>query len=210
VQLPGREARLLETPFNSLPPLVERLSQALLPYLDRPFALFGHSMGSVIAFELARFLRREHSLEPAYLFVSGRFAPQIPEPEPHSYDLAEPEFIEELRRLNGTPKEVLAHPELMQLITPMLRADFRLIQTYSYASGEPLSCAITAFGGLEDADVTREHLEGWREQTRGPFTLRMLPGDHFFLHTAQEQILRTISRQLRHEVCGERQTLSHA
>jgi len=141
-------------------------------------------------------LRREHGPGPVHLFVSGRRAPQVPDPDPPTYNLPEPEFLEELRRLNGTPKAVFEHPELMQLMIPILRADFELVQTYMYLPEPPLDCPISAFGGLQDEDVTREHLEAWRDQTTASFSLQMFPGDHFFLHTAQAFLLQTIACKL--------------
>ncbi|HEX8652349.1 MAG TPA: thioesterase II family protein [Pyrinomonadaceae bacterium] len=204
VQLPGRERRLNEPCFTRLPSLVEAAARALLPHLKKPFALFGHSMGTLISFELARLLRRELGIEPVHLFVSGCAAPQIPgRAEPLTYNLPEPEFLRELQRLNGTPKAVLDHPEMMQLMMPILRADFEVTQTYAYATDAPLGCPITAFGGLHDQDVTRADLEAWREQTTASFSLRMFPGDHFFLHPAQSLLLRTLAQQLQPFVTKE-------
>jgi medium-chain acyl-[acyl-carrier-protein] hydrolase len=196
VQLPGRGSRLHEPAFRHMPALVEVLAQVLLPLFDRPFACYGHSMGASIGFELARRLRQDHALEPVHLFVSGRRAPQIPMTDPPSYQLPEPVFIEELRRLNGTPQEVLEHPEMMQLLLPVLRADFQLIQTYTYEPGSPLACPISAFGGLQDMDANRDLLEPWRTQTTAAFSLQMLPGDHFFPHTARPLLLQSIARKL--------------
>lgn len=202
VQLPGRGTRLREQPFTRLMPMVEALAPALLPYLDRPFAFFGHSMGAAIAFELARHLRQHYWREPEHLFVSGRNAPQIPDPKPFTYNLPDAEFVEEVRRLNGTPKEVLEHPELMQLMLPLLRADFAVVQTYAHAVCEPLSSPITAFGGLLDHEVKREYLEAWRKQTAARFSLRMFPGDHFFLQTSQELVLKALSQELTQTAAG--------
>jgi medium-chain acyl-[acyl-carrier-protein] hydrolase len=196
VQLPGRGSRMREESFRRIPALVEALAEALRPHMDRPFAFFGHSMGAVIGFELARRLRENYSLEPAHLFVSGRRAPQVPGDRLHTYALPEEEFIAELRRLNGTPGDVLLHAELMQVMLPLLRADFELIQTYEYVPGPPLGCPVSAFGGLHDYDVERGMLEAWREQTEGPFSLHMLPGDHFFLHAAGQQLLRLLAQKL--------------
>jgi medium-chain acyl-[acyl-carrier-protein] hydrolase len=196
VQLPGRENRLGETPFNSTVPLVDELTKVLLPYLTKPFALFGHSMGARVAFELARKLRRHYGIEPVRLFVSGSPAPQVMSEDPPSYNLPDEEFIEELRRLNGTTKEVLDNPELMQLVLPLLRADFELVQTYSYTPDAPLDCPITAYGGLKDIEVPREDMEGWREHTTSYFTLRMLAGDHFFVNTNQRTLLESLSHEL--------------
>lgn len=196
VQLPGRGARLNEPAFTQLPALVRAAAHALLPFMDKPFAFFGHSMGAMIGFELARHLREDNRPQPQHLFVSGRSAPQVIDSSPHTYDLPEPEFIEELHRLNGTPREVLEHEELMRLVIPILRTDFAFCQTYSYLPGLPLTCPISVYGGLRDEGVPRESLEGWREQTRAAFILRMFPGDHFFIHSDQQLLLRTLSQEL--------------
>jgi medium-chain acyl-[acyl-carrier-protein] hydrolase len=164
--------------------------------MDRPFALYGHSMGALIAYELARRLREAGRAEPVHLFVSGCRAPQLADTRDVTYDLPDPEFIEELRRLKGTPSEVLEHEELLRLVLPLLRADFAVAQTYRYSEGPPLGCPLTAVGGLQDEEVTREQLTPWREMTTGAFSLHMLPGDHFFLHTSQDVLLEIITRQL--------------
>lgn len=195
-QLPGREGRISEPPYDRLTTMVEAISEAIEPHLNKPFAFFGHSMGAMISMDLARALRRKYKTEPVHLFVSGRRAPQMPRTREFTYNLPEPEFIDELRRLKGTPPEVLDHPELMQLIIPLLRADFSVCQTYEYGPEPPLSCPITVFGGLED-ETTREELDGWREQTSANCTVRMAPGNHFFLHSAQSQILRIVEQELR-------------
>lgn len=196
VQLPGRGGRMMDPPFNTLNEMVRATANGLLPFFDKPFVFFGHSMGSILSFELARYLRAHYSLQPRHLFVSGRRAPQLPDPDPPTYNLPDAEFLDELRQLNGTPPEVLDHPELMQLMMPLLRADFAVCQTYQYTPGQPLDSRITVFGGREDK-AEREHLEGWREQTTSQFSLLMFPGDHFFLHTAGPQMLEVIDLQLR-------------
>jgi medium-chain acyl-[acyl-carrier-protein] hydrolase len=197
-QLPGRGTRMREQPFDNILPMVEALAGAIEPYLDKPFAFFGHSMGAMISFELVRQLRAARGIEPAHLFVSGRRAPQIPNEDPITYNLPEAEFCEELLRLNGTPKEVIDQPELMQIMLPLLRADFSVVETYAYRPDVSLDCPITVFGGLQDTEVTRDQLEAWREQTTASCTLRMLPGNHFFLNDVQAQaiLLRVISKEL--------------
>jgi medium-chain acyl-[acyl-carrier-protein] hydrolase len=192
VQLPGRESRLEEPPFTRLSPLVQALARAIRPYLDVPFAFFGHSLGALISFELARRLEPT----PRHLFVSGRRAPQIPDRASPIHQLPEIEFVEEIRRLNGTPEGVLQSAELRQLFLPLLRADFAVHETYVYAAGVPLDCPITAFGGRQDSSVSREALGAWRAQTRRSFTLHMLPGDHFFPHSSRALLLRTLSQEL--------------
>jgi len=195
LQLPGRGNRIQEPAHTGLDALVQDIFEGIIPYLSKPFAFFGHSMGALVSFELARYLRRMQAPVPAQLFLSGRSAPQIPDADPPTYNLPEAEFIKAVRSLNGTPGEVLEHPELMRLMIPLLRADFSVCQTYSYVAESPLNCPITAFGGLEDNEVARESLEAWREHTTDDFKLRMLPGDHFFLHSQQAQLLRILSQE---------------
>ena len=198
VQLPGREMRLIEPPFTQLLPLVQTLAQQLLPYLDRPFALFGHSVGALISFELTCQLRRQNYPNPVHLFVSGRRAPQILDPDPPISQLPDAEFVEELRRYNGTPEAVLQNAELMQLFLPVLRADLGINETYVCTNEAPVDCPISAFGGLQDTRVSRDLLAAWQEQTNSSFTLRMFPGEHFFLIKKERyELLSAISQELR-------------
>jgi medium-chain acyl-[acyl-carrier-protein] hydrolase len=196
IELPGRGGRLSEPPFVSFTPLVSALAEAMLPLLDAPFGFFGHSMGAVISFELARYLRRAYGREPHALCASGRRAPHVPDTDPVTYNLPHDEFIEELRRIDGTPTEVLEHAELMELMLPLLRADFQLIQTYEYIEGDPLRCPIFAYGGLQDDEENRERMLKWGEQTESRFKLHMLPGDHFFLRSSQSLLLELLARDL--------------
>ena len=196
VQLPGRGERLAESPFHSLLEMVVPLAHELQPYLDKPFAFFGHSMGALICLELTRWLRRNDGPMPTHLFVSGRRAPQLPELIPPTWDLPEPEFIQRIRQLDGTPQEVLNHPELMQLMIPLLRADFSVCETYRHQTERPLECALTVLGGVDDAEVPYEHLQPWQEQTNSTCNIHMFPGDHFFVQTAHVEITRIIEAAL--------------
>lgn len=198
VQLPGREGRIREEPFLDSDEAVAALDEALAEELARgPHALFGHSMGAVLGFELARRRKAKGLPEPVHLFVSGRSAPTEPDLEEPIHDLPPDRFRERLRKLNGTPVEVLDHPELMQLVEPLLRSDFQVVETYEYRPGETLTCPITALGGTEDDHVPTDHLDAWSEMTRGAFRKRVLPGDHFFLNgPSRTEILRIIARTL--------------
>jgi len=197
VQLPGRESRLRDQPFSRPEPMIHALVDVLQPYMDLPFVFFGHSMGSMIGFELSRELRRQGRKLPLTLFVSGRRAPHLPpRDEEVIHDLPEPEFIEKLRELNGTPEEVLQHEELMKLLVPILRADFGVNETYEYTEEEPLQAGISAFGGIGDKDVLREDVEAWRQYTTGRFRARMFPGDHFFIHGNKDLVLEAVARDL--------------
>ena len=175
---------------------MEALAEAIRPWLNIPFAFFGHSMGALIAFELTRRLRQQYGCEPEWLFVSGRRAPQMAKGDPITYNLPRDELIAELRQINGTPQEVLEHEELMELMLPLLRADFQLTQTYEYVADVPVRCPITVYGGLEDYEVGRDVLLPWREQTSFRFGLHMLPGDHFFLRSSQSLLLSLLTREL--------------
>lgn len=202
IELPGRGFRLAEAAFTSLDPLVRAIAEALLPHLDKPFAFFGHSMGGLVSFELTRVLRRNKGLNPVHLFVSGHRAPQIPDLDPPLHNLPEPEFLDELRGLGGTPQAVLENAELMRLLLSTLRADFTVVETYAYAAEPPLDCPITAFGGLQDRKVSYNQLNAWQEQTNAAFSLHMLPGNHFFLHSAQALLLKLLSQDL-HRLVNE-------
>lgn len=197
VQLPGRESRLREAPFERPEPLIQAIIEGIQPYLkDLPFVFFGHSMGAMISFELARELRRRGQTMPLHLFVSGRRAPNVPDHDEPIHALPEPEFIEKLRELNGTPEEVLQHAELMKLLIPVLRADFAVNETYTYVPDEPFDIGVSCFGGLGDKEVSRDQCAAWKDETRGRFRLRMLPGDHFFVHSAKDMILEAVARDL--------------
>jgi len=196
VELPGRGARIKDKPYLRMRPLIENLAEAISPLLDLNYAFFGHSMGAMISFELARELRHRGAAEPGRLFVAGRQAPQIPDTDPITYNLPDPELISHLQDLNGTPPEVLAHTELMEMMLPIIRADFELVQTYEFREGQPLRCPITAFGGIDDIEAQPIHLEPWKDQTTGSFQLQMLPGDHFFVRSAERQLLELLSRAL--------------
>lgn len=196
VQLPGRGKRIQERPFEHFQPLVEAAAHALRPFFDIPFAFMGHSMGGLISFELARQLRRESNLMPVHLFISGRRGPQVPSRELPTYNLPEQEFMDALRRLEGTPIEVLQQPELMELMLPLLRADFAVCETYAYTVEPPLDCPISVFGGLQDKDVEYQQLDAWAAQSTAPTRVRMLPGDHFFINSQQPLLLRALNLDL--------------
>jgi len=196
IQLPGRQGRSAEPPFTRMEPLVEALAQSIEPYLEKPFAFFGHSLGTKISFELARRLRAQGAPLPGYLFFSGSNAPQIAMPALPIHDLPDGKFVETLRRFKGTPEELLQNEELLQVFFPILRADITLHETYRYIPGEPFDCPISAFGGLEDVEVSRDNLAAWQVHTRGAFTLRMFPGDHFFLRSARTPLLQAVAQDL--------------
>ncbi len=196
VELPGRGRRLGEPPISRLRPLVNALADGLEGALDRPYALFGHSMGGLLAFELTRTLRERDLPLPDHLFVSGAAGPGTPRRRPVVHDATDEELRRELRFLNGTPRELLENDELMALMLPTLRADFSVLETYEYRPGPPLPVPVTVLGGTADPSVPLASLHGWRERTSATCRLRTFPGDHFFLHSAMADVMAAVRAAL--------------
>ncbi|UNO38516.1 thioesterase [Streptomyces sp. MST-110588] len=183
---PGRETRIDEPPRRDLDALVAGAAGAMSPYLDRPFGLFGHSLGAIVAYHVAHLLREQGLPEPAHLFVAGHRAPHLPDRIPPIHHLPDEAFADGVRELGGMPEDVLAEPELMRLLLPGLRADFTISDTYTYRPLMPLDCPVTALGGLADHTATEAETEEWRVHTTGAFRHFMLPGGHFFLSSARQ------------------------
>jgi medium-chain acyl-[acyl-carrier-protein] hydrolase len=131
--------------------------------------------------------------------VSGKSAPQLPDPDPPMRHFPDARFIAEVReRYDGIPEEILREEEMMQLLLPALRADITMNETYRYAAGPSIECPISAFGGHQDRSATTNELAAWSDQTTGPFRLRMFPGDHFFINGARKDLLRAVAEDLPH------------
>jgi medium-chain acyl-[acyl-carrier-protein] hydrolase len=190
VRLPGREQRLSETPFRRMATLIDALHEAIVPQLTGPYAFYGHSLGSVVAFETARKIKASGKPGPACLLVSAHTSPQVGLRHPPLYNLPDKEFQESLRRLAGTPDEVLENEDLMNLVMQVLRADFEVDETYRYEDGPPLDCPITAFGGINDHDVPQADLAAWGVLTSREFNLHMMEGDHFFVFRSPDFLPR--------------------
>lgn len=192
VQLPGRESRLIEAPMDSIQEIVQSLVPAMVPYVHKPFAFFGHSMGALIAFETARQLYSQTGILPVHIIVSAKSAPHLPYSKKQLHDLADQSFTEELRLMQGTPEEVLQNAELMQIIMPRLRADFKACETYICEPGNPLSCPMTVFGGMKDFEVTTDSLHAWQQHTTLPIDVRMFEGNHFFIHEQEQEVISAV------------------
>ena len=188
--------RLIEPPLSDMMSAASMIADQMLLYLDAPFAFFGHSMGSTLAFEVARELRRRQLRLPEILFVSGSGAPHLPrdtEPLSHLPDLL---FLEELQKLyQNIPQVVFDNDELRGLVLPMLRADLLKVETYRFQPELPLSCPFVILGGLQD-DVSKERLLAWSQHTAAAFNLHMLPGAHFFINSERKQVLKLVTRYL--------------
>lgn len=196
VELPGRGTRLSEAPFKQMLPLVDELFKHLQPYFDRPFAFWGHSMGAILAFELTRKLYHRGKSLPTYLFLSGHRAPQLPNPDPTKHLLSDPDLAAHLQDLGGTPPEVLANPEMLQLILPAFRADLTALNTYQYKSDIPLLCPIYALGGIKDIMLGRNMLDPWRQQTAMKFNIQLFPGGHFYLNSVHPMLMQILRQTL--------------
>lgn len=196
VQLPGRENRVAEPLRRRLPALVVEAADGLLPLLDPPFALFGHSLGAVLAFELCRVFRRAGWPLPERLFVSAHVAPQRAYLRRRLHHLPDAELLRELRGYRGTPDAVLDSAELVRLLLPVVRADFELLDTYSYVPEPPLDVPISAFGAVDDVEIRLEDVAAWREQTSAEFTLREFSGGHLFLQTAPGDLVTALCEDL--------------
>lgn len=203
MQPPGRESRWRETPHRRIESMAAEAAEAIRQRLDVPFAFFGHSMGAALAFEVTRRLVRSArggGPVPEHLFVSGRRSPRITDDDEPVHSLPREQFIESIRGYSGTPEEVLQNAELMELVEPLLRADFEVSETYEYVP-EPSGTAvggvpITALGGVGDEDVSEEELDAWRQETSGPFRRLMFDGGHFFLTERRPEVISVVRREL--------------
>lgn len=197
LQLPGRGHRLSEPPVATIRALVEAIVSAMAPQLDRPFAFFGHSMGAVLAFEVARALRLKGLPQPSRLIVSGRRGPHTPEPSPPLRHLSDAEFVAEInRRYGGIPAEILENDDVLALLLPCLRADIAALETHRPEPEPPLPCPISAFGGSDDPQTPRAQLDAWGAETTGGFEVRIFPGGHFYLEAQRPAVLAHVSAML--------------
>jgi medium-chain acyl-[acyl-carrier-protein] hydrolase len=194
VQLPGRESRHGETPFRDMGPLADAAYEALLPYLDTPFAFFGHSFGALIAFELARRTQQHTGL--SRLFVSARRAPHLSEPRPPIAHLPNAAFAAAVQqRYGGIPQAVLDAQDLLDLLLPRLRADFEVLESYECGLDARVSCDVSVFGGQQDV-LSAQHLQAWQMHTTGDVDVRMLSGGHLYLESHRTELLRMIADDL--------------
>lgn len=196
IVLPGRERRMAEPPLRRMPALVAALFAGLESELAPPFAFFGHSLGALVAYALAVRLAEAARPGPVRLFAAGCRAPHLPDPDPPVHFLPEAEFRAELVRLGGTPPEILAHAELMELFLPVLRADFELNETYRAEPLVPLDCPLTLIGGESDSKARPSDVEAWREATRSEARIEWLREGHFFLNTSRHALRDIIVRDL--------------
>jgi len=197
ILLPGRESRRREKPERRVEPLLEPLFAELLPLADRPYALFGHSMGTVLAFEMAQRFARRHWRQPSVLLVSGRRAPHLPSRRPPCFGLPDAEFLEAVTSLNGTPSSVRESPNLLKLFLPALRADFELVEAYRPVGAEVLGCPVDVLLATSDTEINQAEAAEWARWTTGRFAVTQFPGDHFYLAGGRPDVISFVDGRLR-------------
>jgi medium-chain acyl-[acyl-carrier-protein] hydrolase len=196
VQLPGRGARMRESPYRQFTPLLTDLSAAIIPFLDIPFVFFGHSLGALIAFELSRLFTGQSGRSFVRLIVSGCKAPHLLDQNQGVSKLPDPEFVEKLRMLDGTPREVLENKELLQIFLPTIRADYSVFESYFLTNDQAQDTEFSIYGGRQDPEINADELEAWKIYTKAPGELKMFQGGHFFLQSSRALVLRSIAVDL--------------
>ncbi|WP_064742259.1 thioesterase II family protein [Inquilinus limosus] len=201
VELPGRGARASEPLSTDLRRLAASLAGEVGGLIDGPYALFGHSLGALLAFELAHALLDNGTLPPLVLFASGTEAPAVRDDRELARPRTDAELVADLRDYQGTPEEALADPELMAAVLPVLRADFLMAGTYVYRPRPALPCPVHVLAGTRD-DVGRPALQAWGWETRGDFAIDLFDGDHFFIHSRQAEVLGVLDAALSRRMNG--------
>jgi surfactin synthase thioesterase subunit len=196
VNFPGRESRFREAPLTRLDPLLADL-MATPGLTSGPCAFFGHSLGALVAFELARELRRQGKPAPVLLAVSAYPAPQVHRDRPHVAHLPHDDFVATLREHFDVSAAILNDPILAEMALPVLRADLAIVESYAYRPEAPLEIPLLAFGGLSDPEASEEQIRAWQAQSTRPVRVRMLPGGHFFVNEQRQAILDEITQALR-------------
>lgn len=192
VDLPGRDSAFNEPLVRDSAPLVADIARALRPRLDRRYALFGHSLGALLAFEATRLLQQQGAPLPSVLVASAHPAPHLPPRSAPIHDLPDAAFQQRITELGGMPPGVTDDRELMDLYLPVLRADFAVAETHRWRPGTLLRVPIAAYGGADDKDVSHAELAAWTCHTQERCTVRLFPGRHFYIHTALADVLAAL------------------
>lgn len=203
LNLPGRGGRMREPSYRRMNDLLAGMADGITPFLDVPFAVLGHSLGALMAYELTAFLRRNGRPDPVRLFVCGARGAQIPDPYPPIHHLPPDRFVQQMQlRYAGIPAEVVAEPDLLALLLPPLQADLELFETYAYAPQPPLACPISVFGGRRDSRLDREQYQAWQELTEAPIAITMFEGGHFFIQEHGPAVARAAAGILVQSLSG--------
>lgn len=200
IQLPGREERFSEEPLLSIGKVIDGLFPEISSLLNETasYSIFGHSIGALVGFELARKVRS--ILLPKVLIISAAGAPQLNFKRELIGHLPDKDFVEKLKIYNGLPESLIENNELLNMFIPMLRADLSILEGYKYKESQPLEFPILALGGSEDPIISAKDIGSWCVQTRQLFTMRIFNGDHFFIKNNQEQVLKYISQTIQENI----------
>lgn len=192
--LPGREMRLSEAPISSLSELIAELEVHILPLLNKPTVFFGHSMGALIAFELCLALQKKGHALPNALVLSARRPPHLPNIRPNIHHLSDDDFLDAIQKLGGMPDEVIREKELLELVMPVIRADFCMLENYSYSEQSKVDCPIIAIGGIDDIYVPVNDLAKWRHHSRTGFSMQTFSGGHFYIKDQQDGVIGLLEK----------------
>lgn len=192
IQMPGHEDRIHESLLTNVDELASEIVGVMKDFQDKPFSFFGHSMGTLISFEVARRLKEMKMKEPEILFMSSGKAPQIP-PRRTIHKLHDNSFLLKIKELGGTPDIIIENQDLSDIYLPILRADFTMIETYQYVESTPLDSKIVAYGGRFDQEVKYEDIIAWERHSMNHLEVKMYEGDHFYLRDNKENLLKDIT-----------------
>lgn len=196
VQLPGRGMRLAESPYTDLTQLVEDLAVQMKQHLNLPYAVLGHSFGSRLGFELVQYFRQQQWPLPMHFFASGSRAPHYKNTDSPIHQLAQGAFIEKLRSFGGTPDEVLDNEDFMEMLLPMLRADFTMVENHQSEIKRALACDLTILGGQHDGGVPLDLLHDWQLHFDGAVSHAIFDGGHFFIETHKPLVIKAVATKL--------------
>ena len=194
IQLPGRENRFSEPLINNLNEITTYLAEGFCYYIDKPFIVFGHSLGALLSFEFTKVIYERHSVFPCHMIVSATKAPHFPFRAKHLSKLDGVCLKEELKIYNGIDERILYNDELLDLFLPIIKNDFSICENYRYLQSRPFLFDILALSGTNDQTVTNEELLGWSDYTTGKFESVFFPGGHFFIHEHKQKILELINQ----------------
>ena len=197
VELPGRGCRFGEAFAENFDALVEQICREQVDELRQPYALFGHSMGALIAYGIAVRQRACHARQPMVLLVSGSPAPLYRDPAHLAGKDSDAALIEDMRKQGGAPQEVFANEEMLRLTLDVLGADYRLVRGYRYRPAAPLSMPLHVFAGNDD-DIEAEHIEAWRQEAGGHFSVQWFAGGHFFVRHNEDAVIKAVVERLSH------------
>jgi medium-chain acyl-[acyl-carrier-protein] hydrolase len=206
IQLPGRAMRVREVPRTCMRALSQEVALAIASHIGVPYAFFGHSMGALLAFEVARRLRALRCRGPEHLFLSSAVAPDLGHLRPPLHTLSDEEIVMKLVCWNGMPPELTGNAEILEVLLPTLRSDFRLCDTYEYVEDAPLDVPVTVLGGEADEEVPIDALHAWQRQTAGPCSVQIFPGGHFYFSAAESDFFALLTRELGHIINREKST----